>query len=48
MAVHGALLGSGDQRVVGNRSALAARVGRQEQAAVLKDPTWADCTVLGP
>lgn len=48
MAVHGALLGRGDQRVVGNRSAVAARGGRQEQAAVLKDPTWADCTVLGP
>lgn len=48
MAVHCTLLGRGDQRVVGNLSAVAVGGGHQEQAAVLKDPTWADCTVLGP
>lgn len=48
MAVHCTLLGRGDQRVVGNLSAVAVGGGHQEQAAVLKDPTWADGTVLGP
>lgn len=48
MAVHCTLLGRGDQRVVGNLSAVVVGGGHQEQAAVLKDPMWADGTVLGP
>lgn len=34
--------------MVGNLSTVAVRGGHQEQAAVLKDPAWADCTMWGP